>query len=53
MHKDGTRTVIELRIVLVRSPYGEVAGSAAIIRDVTARWMKETELWERLAALEA
>jgi PAS domain S-box-containing protein len=52
VRKDGTRISIEFSIVLVRSPSGEVLGSAAIIRDVTARWLKERELRERLAALE-
>jgi PAS domain S-box-containing protein len=52
MRKDGTRISIEFSIVLVRSPSGEVLGSAAIIRDVTARWLKERELRDRLAALE-
>jgi PAS domain S-box-containing protein len=52
IHKDGTRISIEFSIVLVRSSSGEVLGSAAIIRDVTARWQKEKELRDRMAALE-
>ena len=44
MRKDGSRISIELSIVLVRSPSGDVVGSAAIIRDVTARWLKEKEV---------
>lgn len=50
--KDGTRISIEFSIVLVRSSGGDMLGSAAIIRDVTARWRKERELRDRLAALE-
>ncbi|MHC1725333.1 MAG: PAS domain-containing protein [Syntrophobacteraceae bacterium] len=49
LRKDGTRISTEFTIVLVRSSTGEVLGSAAIIRDVTARWRKEKELKERLA----
>ena len=52
MRKDGTRISIEFSIVLVRSSDGEILGSAAIIRDVTARWQKERELRDRLTALE-
>ncbi len=52
IRKDGTRISIEFSIVLVRSSSGEVLGSAAIIRDVTARWQKEKELRDRMAALE-
>jgi PAS domain S-box-containing protein len=52
MRKDGTRISIEFSILLVRSSTGEVIGSAAIVRDVTARWQKEKELQSRLAALE-
>jgi PAS domain S-box-containing protein len=52
MRKDGTRLSIEFSMVLVRSSDGEMLGSAAIIRDVTARWQKEKALKDRLAALE-
>jgi PAS domain S-box-containing protein len=52
LRKDGTRISIEFSIVLVRSSSGEVLGSAAIIRDVTGRWMKEKEMSDRLAVLE-
>lgn len=44
MRKDGTRISVEFTMVLVRSSVGEIIGSAAIIRDVTARWQKEGEL---------
>ncbi len=53
IRKDGTRISIEFSIVLVRSSVGKVLGSSAIIRDVTARWQKERELRDRLAALES
>jgi PAS domain S-box-containing protein len=51
--KDGTRISIEFTIVMVRDGANDVAGTAAIIRDVTTRWQQEKALKERLAALEA
>ena len=41
MRKDNRRISLEFSIVLVRDDGGEVAGAAAIIRDVTARWEAE------------
>jgi len=52
MRKDGTRISIEFTIVLPRSAAGEILGAAAIMQDVTARWQKQKQLKERLAALE-
>jgi PAS domain S-box-containing protein len=51
MRKDGSRISIEFSIALIRSSSGEVLGSAAVIRDVTARWLREKELKTRLSAL--
>ncbi|MFB3815204.1 MAG: PAS domain-containing protein [Terriglobales bacterium] len=51
--KDGRRISIEFNIALLRSPSGEVAGAAATIQDVTARWERDKELRARLAAAEA
>jgi len=53
MRKDGSRISIEFNVVLVRAGSGELAGVAALIQDVTARWQKQKELNARLAALEA
>jgi PAS domain S-box-containing protein len=53
LHKNGTRISIEFSIVLVNSPEGEPAGSAAIVRDVTEKRQKELALKARLAELEA
>lgn len=53
VRKDGTRISIEFSIVLLHAPTGEVAGAAAIMMDVTARWQQQKEMKERLAALEA
>jgi PAS domain S-box-containing protein len=52
MRKDGQRISIEFSIALLRDDRGELAGAAAIVRDVTARWHAERELRSRLAALE-
>jgi len=53
LKKDGSRISIEFYILLVRSPAGEILGSAALIQDVTARWQREKEMKARLQALEA
>ena len=51
--KDGRRISLEFTITLIRDEAGEILGTAAIIRDVTARWQRDQELKKRLAALEA
>jgi PAS domain S-box-containing protein len=53
MRKDGSRISIEFNVVLVRADSGELAGVAALVQDVTARWQKQKEMNARLAALEA
>ncbi len=52
IRKDGTRISLEFSIVMLRGDDGQLLGPAAILRDVTARWKKEKELKDRLAALE-
>ena len=52
VRKDGTRISLEFTIVLFRDEAGQPMGTAALIRDVTARWQQERALKERLAALE-
>ena len=47
---DGTRLSVEFTIVPLRDEAGHLFGVAAILRDVTARWQREKELRERLAA---
>jgi PAS domain S-box-containing protein len=47
IRKDGARISVEFTMVLVRSSDGELLGSAAIVRDVTARWQKEKELMSK------
>ncbi|HQT97047.1 MAG: histidine kinase [Deltaproteobacteria bacterium 37-65-8] len=51
--KDGERISIEFTINLLRDEEGRVLGPVAVVRDVTARWMREKELRQRLAFLEA
>ena len=52
LRKDGSRVSLEFSIVIVRGEGGAVLGTAAIMRDVTARFEKEKALKERLAVLE-
>jgi PAS domain S-box-containing protein len=41
MRKDGRRISIEFSIALLKDERGEVAGAAAVVRDVTTRWLAE------------
>jgi PAS domain S-box-containing protein len=50
--KGDNRISIEFTIVLVSNDSGEPLGTAAIIRDVTERFLKQKELKKRLAELE-
>ena len=52
-NKAGNRISIEFTIVLVTNDSGEPLGTAAIIRDVTERFLKQKELRKRIAELEA
>ncbi len=52
LRADGSRISTEFSMALVRDAAGAMAGSGAIIRDVTERWQKEKELKARLAELE-
>src|SRR5512140_846022 len=51
--KDGERISIEFTINLLRDGDGKVLGPVAVVRDVTARWVREKEMRLRLAVLEA
>jgi len=53
LRRDESRISVEFTIVLIRGEQGEISGSGAIIREVTARWQREKEMRERLVALEA
>jgi PAS domain S-box-containing protein len=52
LHKDGTRLSTEFSMTIIRDAAGEIAGTAAVMRDVSARWQKEKALRARLAELE-
>jgi PAS domain S-box-containing protein len=51
--KDGERISIEFTINLLRDGDGKVLGTVAVVRNVTARWIREKVLRQRLAFLEA
>jgi PAS domain S-box-containing protein len=53
LRKDGTRISTEFSMTIMRNPAGEILGTAAVLRDVTARWQKEKAMTKRLAELEA
>lgn len=53
LRKDGARISVEFTIVMVRDEAGALLGTAAILRDVTARWERDKQLRQRLADLEA
>jgi PAS domain S-box-containing protein len=53
LRKDGARISIEFNILLVRGPDGKLAGAAAYLSDVTARWQQQKEMKARLQLLEA
>ena len=51
LRKDGVRISLEFTITLIKDDQGQVLGAAAIIRNVSARWEREREMKQRLAAL--
>jgi PAS domain S-box-containing protein len=51
--KDGSRVSLEFSVALIRDEDGALLGVSAVIRDVSSRWLKEREMKERIAALEA
>lgn len=53
IRKDGVRISTEFSMTIIRDAAGEIAGTAAVIRDVTARWQKEKALRARVAELES
>jgi PAS domain S-box-containing protein len=52
IRKDGTRISTEFSMTIIRNTAGEIVGTAAVMRDVSARWQKEKVLRSRLAELE-
>ena len=53
IRKDGSQVSLEFSVALIRDEDGVLLGISAVIRDVTARWLKDREIRERLDALEA
>jgi PAS domain S-box-containing protein len=51
--KSGRRISVEFTVVLLKDPAGSVLAVAATLQDVTARWERDKELRQRLAAAEA
>ncbi|MBU5614136.1 PAS domain-containing protein [Geomonas azotofigens] len=52
LKKDGSRISTEFSMTIIRDAEGNVAGTVAVMRDVSARWQKEKALRARLAELE-
>ena len=52
LRKDGAPLSIEFTIQLVRDDSGTIVGPAAIMRDVTARFVREKELRAKVKELE-
>ncbi|TSK06893.1 MAG: PAS domain S-box protein [Geobacter sp.] len=52
LRKDGTRISTEFSMTIIRDAEGKIAGTVAVMRDVSARWQKEKALRARLAELE-
>jgi PAS domain S-box-containing protein len=50
--QDGTPLSLEFSLALIADAKGRIVGSAAILRDVTAKWAEIKALKQRLAELE-
>lgn len=50
---DGSRVSLEFSITMLWDSEDRIAGIAAVLRDVTARWKQDRELRKRLAELES
>lgn len=50
IHKCGSQLSLEFSMIPLHDDHDEILGCAAIMRDVTARWMKEKELQKRIEA---
>jgi PAS domain S-box-containing protein len=53
LHRDGRQVSIEFSIQLVKNADGQIEWVAAVIRDVTERFIREKTLRAQLKALEA
>ena len=52
LRADGTRISVEFTVALLPGVSGEIAGIAAILRDVTTRWEEQRALQRRVRELE-
>lgn len=52
LRKDGSRISLEFSVAMIRGEDGGLEGIVAVMRDVTARWLKEQEMKKRLASIE-
>ncbi|MGA8180290.1 MAG: PAS domain S-box protein [Desulfobacterales bacterium] len=53
IRKDGKSISIEFTIMPIKDPSNQIMGIAAIIRDVTERWMQEKEMKQKIKVLES
>ena len=53
IRKDRARISVEFSVTLLRDSADEIAGVAAIMRDVTQRWTEQRQIRQCLAELEA
>jgi PAS domain S-box-containing protein len=51
--RDGSRVSLEFSMILLKDDTGGMQGCGTVMRDVTARWLREKELKTRLAACDA
>lgn len=52
MHKDGRKLYVDLSFAVVTEETGAVAGSVAMARDITSRYLADDELRKRVGELE-
>ncbi len=52
IRSDGTRISVSFTVALLQAPDGEVAGIAAIMRDVTSEWEEKRAMRARISELE-
>lgn len=52
MQKDGSKLYVDLSFALVTDETGEVVGSVAMARDITSRYLADSELRKRVGELE-
>ncbi|MFC3693543.1 PAS domain-containing protein [Chenggangzhangella methanolivorans] len=53
LHKDGRKLSIAFTVGMLFGSDGKPSGVAAIVRDETDRWAKETDMRKRISELEA